>query len=802
MTDNCTTTTGGALPSFTVGTVDHCKCVQVGCEPKRIIERVITGALGSVVKSYFESDGVTPFLGALNFIECPKFVSILGQSNSVAAAPSATEATQALILAELQKTKYDFEVTQCSDGTDEWLSVLNKSELVNGLPVTTYVNQTTNVSTTTRPPGLQCFQAAGIETKDLTACLNGIEISGFAVLKDSIPPVVISELWRGANGVYGALPAGSVVGKCASSGATLQNVIDALNAMVDREHVFYPACADGATVIARISNAYAASGAPIANSDIAEVWSPQTQIWSPWQAAFQLGPCSDAVQTQLLGQIATKPNPVQVCIQPPNIPGVPTMHRVSAAWNQDPDTGQFSPGFVEIIVGSGAAAQVVSLTNTVDNATSFTAAGPAFGFAWSVVVQYAGTQVSTVDGTVRTSSGLNSDGFSFLNDNVTLTGPSVAAPKVSKFVSLAANGGPAQYFNADMTPYALLTNSIVTVGKCPVVSVNTAATIQVPQCVGTPLSKSVDSVVGAYLLNAEHRHTEVVFDVVTAAFGGEMQYLFNAPRNLLVSRNFMTLTGDSVVANWTDFGDGYTGSGSNPVHNYQADGEYEIKCYCFVSNGNKVLVQAQKVTILNGTITYSPAGIANAGGIAQPVNRTYKRVAGKAFQDFCGNVAVGAVYGPTGPYTAVGTLQAYEPAQVDDLEASGEFSPAPPNVVAPLPIIQKLVKGLAKNYANGLLVATHDPQANGNTATLNTIITQNLESFTVHMTKGGNFPASPNNVTVDFGGGNVLYLIEGQAPTWSISQDSYTRADSLDKTVTITANGNSAFTLHATMKAT
>jgi hypothetical protein len=397
---------------------------------------------------------------------------------------------------------------------------------------------------------------------------------------------------------------------------------------------------------------------------LSELWrNPTTGAWGALPAGATATACpADVVKV-----------PALVCIQPPNIPGASVNYRVSAAWNLDLETGASTPGFVEIIIDPVSAGQVVSLPVTASNATSFTCAGAAFGHAWNVVVQYAGTQVSTVDGTVRTGTGLNSDGFSFLNETVAVAGAPVAAAKIQKFVTYSAAGVPS-YTDADNTPYSLPVGATVSVGACSAALVNA----NVPNCDGTTTAKMVDSVTATYLLNQKDLHTEPVYDVVTATFGGGIQYTYNAGRNLQVSRNFMTLANDGVVANWTDFGDGYGQGGSNPSHTYLADGEYDVNSYYYTSNGNKILVQSQKVTITNSTIVYNPAGTPNAGGILQNVNRSYLRKANTALQSYCGTTPVGSPYLANGAaYTPVGTITLDNPAAIDDLEFIGDFDPSP-----------------------------------------------------------------------------------------------------------------------------
>jgi hypothetical protein len=80
---------------------------------------------------------------------------------------------------------------------------------------------------------------------------------------------------------------------------------------------------------------------------------------------------------------------------------------------------------------------------------------------------------------------------------------------------------------------------------------------QVPNCAGTLDDKTVDSIVGAYLMNQAHKHTETVYDSVLATIGGSITYTYIAPNALLVSHLGVTFTNDSLWQFWTDFGDGY-----------------------------------------------------------------------------------------------------------------------------------------------------------------------------------------------------------------------------------------------------
>lgn len=93
----------------------------------------------------------------------------------------------------------------------------------------------------------------------------------------------------------------------------------------------------------------------------------------------------------------------------------------------------------------------------------------------------------------------------------------------------------------------------VTAGACTVAK----QIVQVPNCAGTLNDKPVDSLVGAYLLNQENKHTEVVYDSVLATIGGSITYTYTAPHSLAISHLGVTVANDTLLNVWTDFGDGY-----------------------------------------------------------------------------------------------------------------------------------------------------------------------------------------------------------------------------------------------------
>jgi hypothetical protein len=76
-------------------------------------------------------------------------------------------------------------------------------------------NLTTNAAEPAGPLGKCDVDDDQIETVELKACLNGVSIPGFAIVTDATTQTVTGEQWRDpVTGVWGALPAGAVIGEC------------------------------------------------------------------------------------------------------------------------------------------------------------------------------------------------------------------------------------------------------------------------------------------------------------------------------------------------------------------------------------------------------------------------------------------------------------------------------------------------------------------------------------------------------------------------------------------------------------
>lgn len=211
--------------------------------------------------------------------------------------------------------------------------------------------------------------------------------------------------------------------------------------------------------------------------------------------------------------------------------------------------------------------------------------------------------------------------------------------------------------------------------ECPAISKK----VDVPNCAGTLIEKKVDSIVGAYLLNQENKHTEKVYDVLTAVFGGNVAFTYTAPLQVAISYAAATLANDTIVAYWTDFGDGYNDVGPSPDHKYNSDGKYEIKGYAITASGNKVLLYAKEVTIASGAIVYS-------GTNPHILARTYQRLVTSAFQDYCDSLLVGSPYNADGtPYTLVGDFVTERPIIIDELEDNADYQ-----AIVATPKVQRL----------------------------------------------------------------------------------------------------------------
>lgn len=224
----------------------------------------------------------------------------------------------------------------------------------------------------------------------------------------------------------------------------------------------------------------------------------------------------------------------------------------------------------------------------------------------------------------------------------------------------------------------LVTGAVVSLSSyytCPLacepIVVEPTYDVTYPACDGTNAIQTVNQVVGAYVLNQENKHTERIYDVLRAVFGGTISYAFSAPLKVTLSYSGVTIANDTIRYYWTDFGDGYNDVGSNPSHTYNADGSYEVKSYGVTLSGNKILLTAKEVNISNGVITYAPPSL------PQPVTASYNVLVSSAFQDYCGSLLVGSPYNADGTaYTVIGDLETDRPIIIDELEDNADYQAA------------------------------------------------------------------------------------------------------------------------------
>jgi len=256
---------------------------------------------------------------------------------------------------------------------------------------------------------------------------------------------------------------------------------------------------------------------------------------------------------------------------------------------------------------------------------------------------------------------------------------------------------------------------------------STPKTAQVPNCTGTLDDKTVDSIVGAYLLNQENKHTEKIYDVLTAVFGGTIAYTYNAPLEVVLSYSAVTLANDTLRYYWTDFGDGYNDVGGNPSHTYNADGSYEIKSYAVTASGNKILLIAKEVNIFGGVISYAPTAL------PQPVSANYQLLVNSAFQDYCGSSLVGSPYNADGtPYTLVGDFVVERPIIIDLLEDNGDYQ-----AIVAMPTVQR-------RHENFVVTGTTPLVIPAGAISISVTKTNNTGVVNISGDNGTNFPLTFN----------------------------------------------------------
>lgn len=178
--------------------------------------------------------------------------------------------------------------------------------------------------------------------------------------------------------------------------------------------------------------------------------------------------------------------------------------------------------------------------------------------------------------------------------------------------------------------------------------------VNVPNCDGTTTTQEVNSIVGAYLLNQQNKHTERLYDNVTATLTGTV--ITNVV-GTIVSFNLSGV----VATNWVsaqyliEFGNGFVDIGANPSFDYvnEPNGTYEIKVYrmfVFPEGERWYLLTPVEITKTGSTIIVNSTNPAT-------VNRSITYTTKEVLQDYCNSIPVGNPYLANGTSaTIIGTL--------------------------------------------------------------------------------------------------------------------------------------------------
>lgn len=233
---------------------------------------------------------------------------------------------------------------------------------------------------------------------------------------------------------------------------------------------------------------------------------------------------------------------------------------------------------------------------------------------------------------------------------VTTTVTHIPAKQV---VTYDVNGNPVSdlyYEQGTLTPIVFDPLTDVFKNVCTQQPIN----VDIVRCDNTVEQVQVKEIVGVYDLNKDYKHTERVYDNVTATLGGTITTI-TAGTNVLFDFTNVIDT-NWVGANYlVDFGNGFTDIGGNPSFDYvnEPDGDYEIKVYrmfVYPEGTRFYLIGGVEVSLVSGSITVSSANPA-------PVNRSITYTQKEVFQDYCGQTPVGSPYLADGSVASVvGTL--------------------------------------------------------------------------------------------------------------------------------------------------
>lgn len=151
--------------------------------------------------------------------------------------------------------------------------------------------------------------------------------------------------------------------------------------------------------------------------------------------------------------------------------------------------------------------------------------------------------------------------------------------------------------------------------------------------------------------NTLYNHTEILCDVVNASFTGSINGTI-AGTTYTLNATGVVLTNDTIINYFVDWGNGLTDLGLIFTYNFnnQPSSKYEIKLYALTSNGQIIFLSAVEINWDGTTLT-------NITTFPVIINRAYQRIAGRALQNYIGNVINGTPYNANGTaYSSIGTL--------------------------------------------------------------------------------------------------------------------------------------------------
>ena len=200
-----------------------------------------------------------------------------------------------------------------------------------------------------------------------------------------------------------------------------------------------------------------------------------------------------------------------------------------------------------------------------------------------------------------------------------------------------SNGVPTVNFYDRTLDYAVY----VPVGPVTPWACTTAKIADVPNCAWTTDPKPIDTVTATYLLNQENKHTERLYDNVTATLTGTI--------GLLITDTNVAIDFSWIIATnriWTNYilesGTWFSDIGSNPSWDYvnNADGNYEVKIYRtfnYPEGRRDYLIGAIEIIKTGSVLTIQWIN-------PVPLNRSITYTSKEVLQDYCNNLPVWLPY--------------------------------------------------------------------------------------------------------------------------------------------------------------